>query len=244
MEVYSEANFDVETKSNDSPVTKADLAANRLIIDALSKLKPKLPLVSEENDPTANQTAMQSDRYWMIDPLDGTREFIDRVGEFVVNIALIEKGRPIAGVVYLPTLKTAYAGIESVGAFKIGPNDVWEAINVSANTTVKSMAVSRSHLDEKTRNLITKFGPDTQTIPAGSALKLCLVADGSVDAHFRLVAGLHDWDIAAGDAVVRAAGGRIVTLDGQPLTYGHAGNKLPEYVCDNGKIDLGPILKP
>ncbi len=210
------------TKDDGSPVTQADIAAEAIIIAALKQLAPDVPIVAEEA--TAGGAVVQAaPRFFLVDPLDGTREFISGCGEFTVNIALIENGRAILGVVYAPVLGVIYTGSVGVGAQRAivvdGSLGTWNEIQIApANPEALRVLASKSHLDETTRDFIARF-PVTEFASAGSSLKFCTLASGDADFYPRFSRTM-EWDTAAGNAVLSAAGGAVLTVDGAPLRYG------------------------
>ncbi len=219
LEVYG-TDFEARSKADDSPLTEADLRAHRLIVGELSRKTPQVPVLSEESagEITLEQrTAWQ--RYWLVDPLDGTKEFVARNGEFTVNIALIESGRPVLGVVHIPVSDTTYSGIPGVGAWREANDRAPSSISVKriARPPLRVLG-SRSHGSPRLAQALDAMGPH-ELIAAGSSIKLCLVADGSADLYPRL-GPTSEWDIAAGQAIVEAAGGQVVELaGGLPLRY-------------------------
>ncbi|KRT53797.1 3'(2'),5'-bisphosphate nucleotidase CysQ [endosymbiont of Ridgeia piscesae] len=218
MEVYNSDDFGIEQKADDSPLTKADLASHQIIVEALERLTPEIPVLSEESAKIPFETRREWQRYWLIDPLDGTREFVKRNGEFTVNIALVENQQATLGVIYAPVLERFYYGVLGEGAWKKqGPAEA-EAIQVQAKLRSPAIvAGSRSHAGNSLIKFLENIGPHELT-SMGSSLKFCLVADGSADLYPRL--GLtSEWDTAAAQAVVEAAGGKITMLDMQPLRY-------------------------
>lgn len=232
LEVYG-TDFEARTKADDSPLTEADLRAHRLIVRELSRKTPQLPVLSEES---ANEISQEQragwQRYWLVDPLDGTREFVARNGEFTVNIALIEGGRPVLGVVHVPVSDTTYSGIPGVGAWREANERAPSPISVKriARRPLRVLG-SRSHGSPRLAEALDAMGPH-ELIAAGSSIKLCLVADGSADVYPRL-GPTSEWDIAAGQAVVEAAGGQVVELkSGQPLRYNSRPTLLnPEFIA-------------
>jgi 3'(2'), 5'-bisphosphate nucleotidase len=219
LEVYGR-DFTASAKPDASPLTEADLAAHRLIVSNLAQLTPDLPVLSEESaaETSAEQRATWH-RYWLVDPLDGTKEFVARNGEFTVNIALIDQGRPILGVVHIPVSDTTYAGIPGVGAWRETSTRPAAAISVRrlARPVLRVLG-SRSHGAPQLAEKLVALGPHELVI-AGSSIKLCLVADGSADLYPRL-GPTSEWDIAAGQAIVEAAGGQVVEIgSGQALRY-------------------------
>lgn len=207
-------------KDDGSPVTEADLASNRAIQAGLEAIEPPLPIVSEESDPEA-AAAERPEVFWLVDPLDGTKEFISGTGEYTVNIALVRGGDPLMGVVYLPATDVMYTAVRGGGAFKSAAGGSAEPISATQAETPVRAVVSRSHLDEKTEQFLDMLGI-TERIPHGSSLKMCAVADGGADIYPRFGPTCL-WDTAAGAAVARAAGCKVTDLDGNDLSYDPAG---------------------
>jgi len=212
MRVYESGDFAVELKSDNSPVTKADMLANRIIERGLKQFSD-YPIISEEG----SHDAKGSDTFWLVDPLDGTKEFIKRNGEFTVNIGLIKNREPILGVVYAPAKNVLYTGSSEAGAFKQA--DGGEAVRISAvfRGPLPVLAGTRSHPSEEMETFLRRFG-EHRIISMGSSLKFCLVAEGVAALYPRFVP-CWLWDSAAGDAIVRAAGGSVTDLRGEALTY-------------------------
>ena len=218
LDVYG-TDFESRAKADDSPLTEADLRAHRLITAALAELTPTLPVLSEESALVDFAERSQWSRYWLVDPLDGTKEFVSRNGEFTVNIALIEGHRPAFGVVHIPVSDTTYSGIPGVGAWRESHDRPRAPIGVRrvARPPLRVLG-SRSHGNPALQNALNRLGPH-ELKAAGSSIKLCLIADGSADLYPRL-GPTSEWDIAAGQAVVEAAGGQVVRLtDGLALPY-------------------------
>jgi 3'(2'), 5'-bisphosphate nucleotidase len=219
MAVYGTAQ--AETKADGSPVTEADLAAHRVILDGLARDCPGIAVVSEED--AAHRTPDPRESFILVDPLDGTREFISRNGEFTVNIALIEGGRPVAGVVVAPALGRLWVGALGAGARRRATGDAgWQPIGCRAPLADGVVCVaSRSHRDATTDAFLAG-----QTVAGlrsvGSSLKFCLVAEGEADIYPRFGPTM-EWDTAAGQAVLEAAGGHVLTPDGEPFRYGKPG---------------------
>jgi 3'(2'), 5'-bisphosphate nucleotidase len=217
LEVYHR-DFSVEQKDDDSPLTAADLASNRLIVQRLGQLDPDIPILSEEGADIPYQTRSRWQRYWLIDPLDGTREFVKRNGEFTVNIALIEDGRPVAGVVHVPVTGVSYLGQSGRGAWKIGPQGEAVPIRVRDHRRATAqVAGSRSHAGDSLKRFLERLG-DHEIVSMGSSLKLCLVAEGVADIYPRL-GPTSEWDTAAAQAVGEAAGGMVTDTRLRPLRY-------------------------
>jgi len=217
LKIY-ETDFDVETKSDDSPLTAADQASHNHIVAALTELTPDIPIWSEESAAIDFAERSGWPQFWLVDPLDGTKEFIKRNGEFTVNIALIRGNEPVLGVVHVPVTQRDYLGYEDGGAFIIDDGGKPEPIFVSRTAESPIRVVgSRSHLGNSLEAYLDQVGPHVM-VPMGSSLKLCLVAAGAADIYPRL--GLtSEWDTAAAQAVVEAAGGRVVNLSGRRLLY-------------------------
>ena len=224
-------------KANRSPVTAADEASEKIILDGLSRLFPEVPVVSEEAA-ARPAPATLGEQFFLIDPLDGTREFIAGENEYTVNIALIVRGNPIAGIIAAPALATVWRGIAGQGAerMKLQPGAAVDratertAIRTRPKPQTGLVAMtSRSHPDPATAAYLDKIAGVQRNV-SGSSLKFCRIAEGAADIYPRLVS-LSEWDIAAGHALVVAAGGMVTTPDGQPLTYGRADFRAPPFVA-------------
>jgi 3'(2'), 5'-bisphosphate nucleotidase len=216
LDIYHQE-FDVAFKDDHSPLTAADMASHRIICEGLRELEPDIPVLSEESAdiPYARRGTWQ--RYFLVDPLDGTKEFVKRNGEFTVNIALIEEHRPVLGVVHVPVSGVSYFGAAGLGAFRQVAGEP-EAIAVRQTAAHPLVVVgSRSHANPDLARRLAVLG-EHRLVSMGSSLKFCLVAEGTADFYPRL-GPTSEWDTAAAQAVVEAAGGRVVTLDGQPLRY-------------------------
>ncbi|MDP5292257.1 3'(2'),5'-bisphosphate nucleotidase CysQ [Oceanimonas sp. CHS3-5] len=236
MEIYGR-DFAVEHKQDNSPLTEADAAAHHIIADGLARLELKAPVLSEE-DTAGFAGADEHGRYWLVDPLDGTKEFIKRNGEFTVNIALIENGKPVLGVVYAPALNTGYVAAEGLGAFKTEGDAAPVAISVAEHQTGTPWRVvgSRSHGGGELPALLEKLG-EHQLVPMGSSLKLCLVAENAADIYPRL-GPTSLWDTGAAQCVVEQAGGTVVQLSGEPLSYANTREVLNPYFLVLGENDV------
>lgn len=229
MAVYA-TDFDVRGKDDASPVTAADERAEAIILDGLARLSPGVPVVAEEQA-AAGESPEPGARFWLVDPLDGTREFIKRNGEFTVNIALVEDGRPVLGLVHAPALDRLYWGRAGHGAGVVDA-DGERAIRVRTPPPEGlTVVASRSHSDPATLAAYLGGRPVAQLINAGSSLKLCLVAEGRADLYPRLGRTM-EWDIAAGHAVLAAAGGHVRRVDdGRELAYGKPGLDNPHFIA-------------
>lgn len=233
LAVYA-TDFAVRLKDDASPVTAADERAEAVLIAALSRLTPGVPVVAEEAIAAGCAAAQLGSRFWLVDPLDGTREFVDRNGEFTVNVALIEDGHPALGLVLAPALGRLFAGAHDVGAFV---EDAQGRRTVACRKPPPqglTVLTSRSHGDDAALATFLADRKVAELRHAGSALKLCLIAAGEADLYPRLTRTM-EWDIAAGDAVLRAAGGSVTTLAGSPLTYGKPGFDNPPFVAAAGR---------
>jgi 3'(2'), 5'-bisphosphate nucleotidase len=217
LEVYDrDEDLDITTKDNDSPLTEADLTAHRIIVESLRELTPALPILSEESKAVSWQERQSWQTYWLVDPLDGTKEFISGNGEFTVNIALIDQGRPLLGVVYVPVLDIIYSGSPD-GAFKDrhGKNEAIQTAKIEDNQHTIAVVASRSHKGDKLEDWLERAAkkfPQMELVSMGSSLKICLVAEGNADIYPRL-ALTSEWDTAAAQAVLEAAGGILTDTD-------------------------------
>lgn len=232
MDIYA-TDFDVTKKGDESPVTQADQKAEDVILAGLAKLAPGIPVVAEEAVAAGNIPDV-SDRFFLVDPLDGTKEFISRNGEFTVNIALIENGKPVLGLVYAPAINRLFTGAAGLGAWledAAGQREIRVRAVPEEGLTV---VASRSHGDETALDAYLAGRKVASRTNAGSSLKLCLVAAGEADVYPRLGRTM-EWDIAAGDAVLRAAGGKVtVVADGADLKYGKPGFDNPHFAAWGG----------
>lgn len=217
LQVYN-TEFAVQEKDDKSPLTAADMASHTTIVAGLQQLTPEIPVLSEESAtiPFAERSAWNT--YWLIDPLDGTKEFIKRNGEFTVNIALIDNGVPVLGVVFVPVSGVTYAACEGRGAVKEIPGEGIQAIHArKLGAGPVAVVGSRSHQGDSLKAFLAKLG-DHEMVSMGSSLKICLVAEGVADVYPRL--GLtSEWDTAAAHCVVTQAGGFLTDLDMRPLRY-------------------------
>ena len=222
LSVYSEQ-FEVTHKTDQSPLTEADLRSHDLLLQGLRALTPELPVLSEEDSEIAFEQRRQWQRYWLVDPLDGTKEFVSRNGEFTVNVALIEDHVPVLGVVHVPVTGTTYTGQAGVGAFRQVNGEQTEQLHVRTPAATPLRIVgSRSHRGDSLDKFLPRLEP-YEMVAVGSSLKFCLVAEGSADFYPRL-GPTSEWDTAAAQAVVESAGGVVVTTDGERLRY----NTKPE----------------
>jgi len=243
MEIYGQDDFAVEAKSDDSPVTAADKAADQIISDGLRAAFPDVMLVTEEQAATHSA---QGDTFLIVDPLDGTKEFIHRRGDFTVNIAYVEQGVPTRGVVYAPAKNRMFftqpdgQAVEEAAPFDKDTTGTLTPIRVaSCDAGALRVVASKSHRDQATDDYINKYNVDDMK-SAGSSLKFCLVATGEADLYPRLGRTM-EWDTAAGHAVLNGAGGAVVRFDDHtPLIYGKAGFANPFFIAHAPDVELQP----
>ncbi|WP_369600786.1 3'(2'),5'-bisphosphate nucleotidase CysQ [Hahella sp. SMD15-11] len=246
LPIYSdESRWQVETKADDSPLTQADLAAHRILDPGLSALGAGWPVLSEESESVPWPERRQWTTYWLVDPLDGTKEFVGRTGEFTVNVALIHDHRPVLGVVGVPLDGTLYTGVN------LGSPVAWRLqegkraqIRVSPPASpIRLLASRRSGVDavDDLLERLQSRGQSVEKVSAGSSLKLCRIAEGRADVYPRL-APTSEWDTAAAQAVLEAAGGRVTDLQGEPLRYNTKDSLLnPHFICTGGRPDLWSV---
>ena len=244
LDVY-ERGFEVAEKDDKSPLTEADLASHRIIVEALGALTPDIPVLSEESADIPYATRASWERYWLVDPLDGTKEFVKRNGEFTVNVALVDDGVPVLGVVHVPVSGAVYAGEAGRGAFLEDGRGQRHAVTVSGRRHLPLRVVgSRSHAGASLQAFLDRLG-EHELISMGSSLKLCLVAEGKADIYPRL-GPTSEWDTAAAQAVVEAAGGQVTDLELRPLRYNRKESLLNPYflVFGDATVDWRRYLAP
>ena len=234
LTVYA-TDFDVESKSDDSPLTQADLASHNCIAAGLAQLTPDIPIISEEDGLPEFDVRGKWDRYWLIDPLDGTKEFVNRNGEFTVNIALIDAHRPVLGVVHVPVQDKTYIGCEGRGSELRDDGNVTPIKVAAASNAAVRIVGSRSHRGTSLDAFLAKLG-DHDMVAMGSSLKFCTVAEGNADIYPRL-GPTSEWDTAAAQAVVEQAGGQVLELDGKPLSYNKKADILNPWFVVTGPSD-------
>jgi 3'(2'), 5'-bisphosphate nucleotidase len=217
---------EVSVKKDASPLTAADLAAHHFLVESLPGILPGVAVISEESLPETHSSALNLDRFWLVDPLDGTKEFLKATGEFTVNVALIESGRPVLGVVHAPVLDVTYFASTAEGAFRVFANEAPVRLKTRrADPGQLAVVASKDHAGPMVKAMLERLGnPVLRSM--GSSLKFCLVAEGSADIYLRDIPTM-EWDTAAAQCVVESAGGAIRTLDGKALGYGKAGLKNP-----------------
>ena len=246
LDIYNNADPKIELKEDKSPLTAADISSHTIIVNRLRNITPKIPIISEEdcNIPLAVRSNWKE--YWLIDPLDGTKEFINRIGEFTVIIALVRDNKPILGIIHVPVKNETYRGSKEFGSFHIKANQEKESISVANknNNTIR-IAASRSH-PSKRLNLLLKELNNYEILNIGSSLKFCLVASGAADIYPRF-GRTSEWDTAAGEAIVESAGGYVCALKGELMTYNTKHNFLnPDFLVSSSKnliLELQKILK-
>ena len=214
-----QGSFEYQLKTDNSPITEADLLSNKIISNGLKDLSNDIPILSEEDSKIPFDVRSRWGKYWLIDPLDGTKEFIKKNGEFTVNIALVVKNSPVFGLIFVPTTNEIYWGSSSYGSFlslRKGKHKKLKATKKSADGPVK-VAVSRSHATGELDSIL-QDNTNFKAIHAGSSLKFCYVASGKSDCYLRL-GPTSEWDTAAGEAILKYAGGSVVDLTGKPIKY-------------------------
>jgi len=235
MQVYQRDDFDVELKGDNSPLTAADKASHQMIMAGLTQHFADIPVLSEEGAEIPYEQRKLWSRFWLVDPLDGTKEFIKRNGEFTVNIALIEDGQAVAGVVYVPVQDKMYCGSQNDGCWTQQGDEPPVKVSVrTIPTQGLTVVMSRSHPSAELEAYLKDLTV-AEALPVGSSLKLCVVAEGKADLYPRLGPTM-EWDTAAGHAVVVAAGGTVTTVDGGPLCYNKE-NLLNPYFIVKGRLD-------
>jgi 3'(2'), 5'-bisphosphate nucleotidase len=242
---HTRRNGGLRVKADGSPVTAADRAAEAVIRDGLTRLIPTLPIISEEAA-EREKPAIKSGTYFLVDPLDGTREFIAGRDEYTINIALVTDGAPALGVIAAPALGTIWRGIVGRGAdrleFFAGKAGASQVIETRARPEDELIViVSRSHLDPRTRAYLDGL-PPAQRLACGSSVKFCRLAEGAADLYPRL-GPTHDWDVAAGHAILAAAGGSVIEPDGAALTYGTPKLIIPAFIAWGGPAPTDGAVK-
>lgn len=243
IDVYHSDNFEIQIKSDDSPLTLADQRAHQAIVTVLNKLD--VPVLSEEGEKLAFEERKKWEFCWIVDPLDGTKEFIKRNDEFTVNIALIENGKAIMGIIYVPVYKQLYFSDKELGAFRMDNIEEWtgdlkqlieesKSLPLAQNREGIRVVGSRSHMNQETKDFVEKLRKEydeVELISKGSSLKLCMIAEGEADVYPRYAPTM-EWDIAAGHAIVSASGGKVVHLNsGEDISYNKEDLLNPWFVC-------------
>lgn len=243
IEVYNSSDFEIQIKSDNSPLTIADQRAHNAIVSILDEME--VPVLSEEGDKIAYETRKDWTYCWIVDPLDGTKEFIKRNDEFTVNIALIENGKAIAGVIYVPVYKQLYFSDKELGAYLIKDIEDWqgaldelvlqsEKLPLTKKHSTVRVVGSRSHMSEETTAFIEKLKlehDEVELLSKGSSLKLCMIAEGEADVYPRYAPTM-EWDIAAGHAIVSASGGKVLHLNSEEeISYNKEDLLNPWFIC-------------
>ncbi|MGQ7271542.1 3'(2'),5'-bisphosphate nucleotidase CysQ [Marinobacter nauticus] len=228
LHIY-QSDFKVNYKEDHSPITAADIASHDIIVKGLRQISRDIPVLSEEGAEIPWEEREKWRRFWLIDPIDGTKDFTQRTGEFTVNIAMIEDGEPVMGVVTAPALKEAFWGIKGEGAHMRDRTGRVHRIRVAEPKDTLRVVASKNHLNEETRAFIDTLGAH-ETVQAGSSLKFCRIAEGHADIYPRM-GPTSEWDTAAAHAVLVAAGGKVQTPEGQPLVYGKENILNPNFIA-------------
>ena len=228
LHIY-QSDFKVNYKEDHSPITAADIASHDIIVKGLRQISRDIPILSEEGAEIPWEERKKWRRFWLIDPIDGTTDFTQRTGEFTVNIAMIEDGEPVMGVVTAPALKEAFWGIKGEGAHMRDRTGRVHRIRVAEPKDTLRVVASKNHLNEETRAFIDTLGAH-ETVQAGSSLKFCRIAEGHADIYPRM-GPTSEWDTAAAHAVLVAAGGKVQTPEGQPLVYGKENILNPNFIA-------------
>lgn len=232
MSIYN-TDFDYELKDDNSPLTKADIASNQIIINELERMNPSYPILSEESSEIEFDERSQWDKYWLVDPLDGTKEFLKKNGEFTVNIAFIENNTPVFGVIRVPAKSVTYWGGNGIGSMKKIDGKEVEKINVSNIKSDKLKVISsRSHKNEILNLYLNKLG-SVEEVNVGSSLKFCLLAEGKADFYPRL-GPTSEWDTAAGEAILKFSGGYVLSDKGDKISYNSSESLLnPNFLASS-----------
>jgi len=232
LNIYHDADFSqiVDFKSDNSPLTLADKAAHDVIVAHLEEVYPEIPIISEEGDEIPYEQRKEYDKFWLVDPLDGTKEFIKRNGEFTVNIALIHHGVPVMGVVYVPVVDVTYYGDRDEGAFMSEGSSVAREIQINSKQSDRIAVRSKSHPSPEEETVLQEYNV-IESISRGSSLKFCMVAEGKADIYYRHGPTM-EWDTAAGQAVVEAAGGKVLAGTGpDSFTYNKSSLLNSSFLC-------------
>ncbi len=232
MEIYNANSAIVEWKEDNTPLTQADIASHNILIGGLGRLFPDIPVVSEEGDKEVSVNYLNKDLFWLIDPIDGTKEFINRTEEFTICLALVKDGLPVFGIVDAPALHVTYYGGPEMGSFKMVSGEEPQQIHVSKEKLGIIMG-SRLHYDEQTAAYIAEHYKGATVEHVGSQLKLPYIAEGRADAYPRMISPLSLWDLAPGQAIVEGAGGTVTKPDGSPLNYRDTSFKIGDFLAQS-----------
>ena len=235
MKIY-ETDFQVEEKADSSPVTEADRAAEELIERSIRMgISEQYPIIGEEAFAAGNAPDISGTPFWLVDPLDGTKEFVKRNGEFTVNIAIIDAGRPVLGIIHAPVLGLTYWGAAAGVFMQTGDEDERTITCRQAPADGLTAMVSRSHRSAELGDFLADYAITGETT-SGSSIKFCRIAEGEADLYPRLGRTM-EWDTAAGHAILRFAGGNVTDLDGNELTYGKAGFENPHFIAKGSGVE-------
>ena len=242
MSIYN-TDFDYELKDDNSPLSKADIASNQIIINELERMNPSYPILSEESSEIEFDERSQWDKYWLVDPLDGTKEFLKKNGEFTVNIAFIENNTPVFGVIRVPAKSVTYWGGSGIGSMKKIDGKEVEKINVSNIKSDKLKVISsRSHKNEILNLYLNKLG-SVEEVNVGSSLKFCLLAEGKADFYPRL-GPTSEWDTAAGEAILKFSGGYVLSDKGDKISYNSSESLLnPNFLASSNLKMIDEFLE-
>lgn len=233
MDVYNAHSAVVTHKADNSPLTQADVASHHILVDGLRNLFPNVPVISEEGDEQENAKLIRQPAFWLVDPIDGTREFITRSGDFTVCLALVEDGMPVFGIISAPAHHVVYWGGPAMGSFKKMSGGIPQPIHVTDHM-LNIVLTSRSGLEPLTQTYVAKHYPDAHLLAVGSQLKLPYIAEGKADAYPRLGSTMHLWDLAPGQAILVGAGGSVQRPDGTPVDYQTTDLQVGDFVADRG----------
>ena len=229
LDIYHSDQIEVDEKADQSPVTQADLAAHQILIEGLRRITPGIPIVSEE-DTTSLEIPKSAHTFWLIDPLDGTKEFISRNGEFTCNVALVSDHETVYGWVSVPVDNVVYHGGRGTGAQRVDKMGNIEMIHCQPQTNPIRVVVSKSHSNEETNSFVAALNGPVELVQTGSSLKFLKIAEGKADLYPRL-APTCEWDTAAAHAILEGAGGLITQIDGSPLRYGKTEIRNPKFIA-------------
>lgn len=236
MKIYDQDDRGIETKGDDSPLTRADLAANRILCEILEDIAPEIPIISEENKNLTYMDRAGWEYCWIVDPLDGTKEFIKKNGEFTTNVALVHRGEPVLGVIFAPALDEMYWASEGNGAFMELDGEVTEMVAADYLSTDKHLKLvcSRSHLNEETQAVVDQYD-EPELVASGSSLKFMMIAKGEAHVYPRMAPTM-EWDTCAAQAILQEAGGHVIEAEtGEPMQYNKE-NLLNPYFIAFGNI--------
>ncbi len=230
LDIYKSASNDIDYKQDNSPLTIADKKSNEIIVNRLQEHFPGIPVLSEESATIPHEERKNWEQFWLVDPLDGTKEFIKKSGEFTINIALVENDKPVTGLIHVPVKNITYFAYDNQ-SYRVTGDSLDYSVSIQvrkASSNRLTVVASRDHAGEKVKNLLEKL-PDAATMSMGSSLKFCLVAEGAADLYYRDVPTM-EWATAAAQAIVEAAGGAVLTEGGEPLVYNKNSLKNPELI--------------